>query len=270
VKVALLSAWLLALLPVQAGDWRDSLTSPRPGKFPPLAPLKANYQFGWGSLNAASAEFVFSKTPSGDLRLTTSTATTGAVRALWRMDARSESICRASSLRPVSLVQTETYRDESHRTRADFDAEGVSRIRERQPLKGKPAKIRRFEWRNVFNLQTALLFVRSQPLRQGESYSFIVYPATDPYLARVTVLGREKVKTPGRTGPAIKVGIQLQSIDKKLELVEHQKFKRGTAWLSDDADRILVKATAEVFVGSVWVELEKLTSAGARPASGVR
>jgi hypothetical protein len=243
---------------LHGADWRDSLTSPQPGSFPPLAPLTATYRFGWGALSAARADFDFARTPRGELRLTVTTATTGAVRALWCLDAKHEALCRPASLAPLSLVQTETYRDESHRTRVTFDAAGVSRLRESKPTEGKPAKTRRFKCPHVFDLQTALLFVRSQPLRRGDVHRFVVYPATDAYLASVRVLGREKVQTAARSGDAIKLDVQLQAIDKKLALVPHKKFKRATAWLSDDRDRLLLKVSAEISVGSVWVELERV------------
>ena len=258
MKLWLAAALLAAATPVLAGDWQASLTSPKPGKFAPLPPLKATYRFGWGALSAARAQFDFARMPRGEFRLTVSTATSGAVRALWRMDARHEAICRQATLRPLSLVQTETYSDESLRTRVAFDAEGVSRLRDSEPVNGKPAKTKRFECPNVFDLQTGLLFVRSQPLRAGDTYRFVVYPAVGAYLARVTVLGSEKLKVAGRAYDAVKLEIQLQAVQKDLGLAVHKKFKRATAWLSDDRDRLLLKLTAEVAVGSVWAELEKV------------
>ncbi len=258
MKVWLAVALLAVARPAFAGDWRESLTPSKPGKFAPLPPLKATYRFGWGALSAARAQFDFSKLPRGELRLTVSTATSGAVRALWRMDARHEAICRQAALRPVSLVQTETYSDESLRTRVTFDAEGVSRLRESVPANGKPARTKRFECPNVFDLQTGLLFVRSQPLRTGDIYRFVVYPAVGAYLARVSVVGSEKMQAAGRSYEAVKLEIQLQAVEKNLRLAAHKKFKRATAWLSDDRDRLLLKIAADVAVGSVWAELEKV------------
>ena len=55
-----------------------------------------------------------------------------------------------------------------------------------------------------------------------------------------------------------KLELKLRRITKKLELEPHAKFKRATAWLSDDRDRLLLKIQAEVSVGSVWTELESV------------
>lgn len=256
----LLLGCLLVAGPALANDWRASLSPPKPGSFPALPSLRAEYRFGWGAISAARAEFDFSRTPQGEQRLVMTTATTGAVRPLWQLDARHEAVARAATLSPIRLEQTEKYRDETHRVRATFDASGVSRLRESQPAKGKaaPAKPKRFQCPNVFDLQTSLLFVRSQTLRTGEVYRLVVYPATDAYLAQVQVAGRERIRVAGRDWPAIRLDVKLQSIDRKLGLGPHRKFRRASAWLSDDRDRVLLKANAEVFVGRVWVEVEKL------------
>ncbi len=249
---------LVCVLPACAGDWRDELTSPLPGKFPPPAAFKATYKFGWSALSAATADFDFSKTTRGDLRLVVDAKTVGAVRALWRMDARHEALCRAVTLRPISLMQTELYKSKSKFTRADFDAEGVSCLRESRPADKTPPKIKRFECPDVFDLHTALLFVRSQCLEPGERYCFVVYPGSAAYLSDVDVVGREKLKVAGRSYDCVKLEIHLREIKKDLTLAPHRKFRRASAWVSDDRDRLLLRVQAEIFVGSVWAEMQRV------------
>jgi Protein of unknown function (DUF3108) len=86
----------------------------------------------------------------------------------------------------------------------------------------------------------------------------VVYPAVGAYLAEVQVLGREKIEVGKKKYDAVKLGLKLRAITKKLELEPHAKFKKATAWLSDDRDRLLLKMQAEIFVGSVWTELESV------------
>ena len=43
-----------------------------------------------------------------------------------------------------------------------------------------------------------------------------------------------------------------------MKLEPHGKFKHATGWLSDDADRLPLRMNAQIFVGSVWVELQKV------------
>jgi hypothetical protein len=86
----------------------------------------------------------------------------------------------------------------------------------------------------------------------------VVYPGTAAYLATVTVLGRERIKVPAGSYPAIKVDLRLEKVTGDMKLVPHGKFKHATGWLSDDGDRLPLRMNAQIFVGSVWVELAKV------------
>jgi hypothetical protein len=86
----------------------------------------------------------------------------------------------------------------------------------------------------------------------------VVYPGTAPYLATVTVLGRERIKVRAGAYPAIKMDLRLQKVTDDMMLAPHGKFKHATAWMSDDTDRLPLRVNAQIFVGSVWVELVKV------------
>jgi hypothetical protein len=107
-------------------------------------------------------------------------------------------------------------------------------------------------------LHSALLYLRSQPLGNGNVQRIVVYPATSAYLATVTVIGREKITVHAGTYNAIKVGLQLHRIGKNLELEPHRKFRRATIWVSDDSDRILLRIEAQIFIGTVFAELQSI------------
>lgn len=243
--------------PALAGDWREQIT-PAPGSFPPLRPLEAQYSFGWSAFSAGRAETEFSRTKEGDFQLKLTGRSIGAVRTMWRMDSEATSLVSAATLLPVKLVQKETYKDETRMTTVIYGPEGAQRTRVTKPAEG-PVKTKKFKFAPVHDLQSALLFVRSQPLRQGEVVRMAVYPAAQGYFAEVEVLGREEIAQAGRKWPAIKLALRLQSITKELALARHEKFKRATAWLSDDRDRLLLKIESEVMVGRVWMDLESVT-----------
>jgi hypothetical protein len=251
-------AALLLAAAARAADWQATLTPLQPGPFPPLRPLHATYRFGWSAMHAATADFDFSQTKDGPLKLEVKARSEGVVRKLWKMDAAHTALCDAATLLPISMRQKETYRDETLTTSLDFDAGGVSRLRESDPPGKSPPKTKRFKYAGLFDLHSALLFVRSQPLSNGDVVRIVVYPAVDPYLAEIEVLGRERIEVAKKKYDAVKLGLKLREITKKLELKPHAKFKKGTAWLSDDRDRLLLKIQAEVFVGKVWTELESV------------
>ena len=246
--------WMLCLSAF-ADDWRETLTPPQPGGFPLPRPQKATYKFGWGAITAAQADFDFSTTKGGLLKLSVKAKTTGLVRSLWQMDAQHTALCNAATLRPVSLQQTETYKAKTLIAKVNFAADEVQGWRESKPAGSSPPKWRRFKCADVFDLHTALLFTRSQPMRAGDIYRLVVYPAREAYLAEIEVAGREKLTVGGKEYDAIKCALRLQGITKALALEPHAKFKRAFIWVSDDRDRMLLKVQAEVFVGSVWTEL---------------
>jgi len=258
VKRWLLLFGCMLALPAWAVDWRETLSSPQPGKFPPPRPLKAVYRFGWSGVTAAQASFDLSKAARGQLQLSMNTRTIGVVRTLWRMDTQHTALCHATTLRPIRLQQTEIYKDETETTQAEFSTEQVVRRTIVKPLKGPQEKEKRFKLPNVFDLQTGLLFVRSQRLQAGDRYRFVVYPSTSAYLAEIEVVGREKLKVAGGSYDAVKCRVRLQGVTKKFELAPHKKFKRALAWISDDRDRLLLRIEAEIFVGSVWAEVQSV------------
>ena len=245
-------------LAAHAEDWQATLTPAVPGPFPPPRPLHAIYRFGWAAVHAANGEFDISKTEDGLLKFEVSVKTEGVVRKLWSLDATHTALCNPATLRPVSALQKETYKKQKVKTTLAFDEKGVARLRVTKLAAKNPTKPKRFDFPGLFDLHTALLFVRSQPLKPGDTVRMVVYPTESAYLAEVEVGARAKIEVGRKKYDAIRLDLKLRQITKKLELEAHDKFKRATAWLSDDRDRLLLKIEAEVFVGSVWAEMESV------------
>ena len=245
------------LAPVASGraDWREEIWK-TPGAFTTLRPGVFRYAFGWSGLTAAEAEANTTLSPEGRCVLDFSAKTTGVVRTMWKMDAHAVSSCDPASFRPVKLTQTETYKKKIVTTSVDFLADGPVQRRSQEPPEPGSSIVRQFRFPHVHDLNSAVLFIRSQALAQGDSVKLCVYPGSAPYLATVTVTGREHVAVAGREWDAIKCDLQLSGIGDDYSLIPHKKFKKATAWISDDGDRLLLKISAEVQVGSVWAELK--------------
>ena len=239
-----------------AEDWQKTLT-PAPGKFPKLRPLAVHYQFGWSGVKAAEAEAKFSS-GKGLNQLDLTASTKGLGRTLWRMDSTATSTCDSATLRPIALKQVEVYSSKTMTTSVAFKPEGPERMRVPNPPDKTPPKPKRFKLPSVYDQQGALLFLRSQPLKNGDVVRMCVFPGNTPYFAEIGVEGREKLKAGGKEWDAIRCSLKLREVKKDLSLGVHKKFKNATAWLSDDRDRLLLKIDAEVFIGSVWVELDRV------------
>lgn len=241
-----------------AADWRTSLSKESPGNFPQLRPLRAKYNFGWGGITAASGEVHFTKPSENRLQLDGSGRTIALARALWRFDVNFRATANAATLTPLETNQTEIARGKKIVTHLTFTNAGVTRARTEGPDGSAATKTRQFNFPHLFDLHSALLYLRSQPLKERSVHRIVVYPTTSAYLATITVLGREKISVQAGNYNAIKIDLQLNKLGKKLELEPHRKFRKATVWISDDADRLVLRIEAQIFVGTVFAELQSV------------
>ena len=256
----------LSGLSAQALSWQSTLSKEPPGSFPELRPLRANYVFGWAGFTAATGDVHFTKPLADRFQLEAVGRTTGFVRALWKLDVNHRAIAEAETLRPVEADQTENYRAKRIMTHLVFTNGGVKRTRiEGQTNSASSTKPKEFNFPNLFDLHAAMLYLRSQPLRDRSVYRIAVYPATSAYLATVSVIGREKISVRAGTYNAIKLDLRLNKLGKNLELEPHRKFRRANIWVSDDADRVLLRAEAQIFIGTVFGELRSVHFENAKP-----
>ena len=260
MRTGLIFVCALAAAGAHAADWEKTLSPRAPGLFPTPASFNAHYQFGWMGIAAGEGQFHFQPVEPGEVTLEMRAKSSGFARTLFRLDATHSATADGRTLQPKYVRQTEKYKDEVITTELRFDEKGVTRVRQNKPSDSKQSKAKRFKFADAFDLHTALLWVRSQPLRARDQYRLVVFPGNAPYLADVKVAGREQVEAAGRKYRAVRLELQLQRIDRKsLKLTSYSKVKRAVAWISDDEDRVYLKAEADIFVGSVWMELQRVS-----------
>lgn len=240
-----------------AADWQASLTKDPPGKFPPARSLRAKYVFGWSGFTAGTGDIRFNRTADEQRYVIEATGgTVGLARALWRYDVNYHAATDANTLRPIEARQVETQRKKTMTTTLAFNSSGVSRSRT-ESGKTENEKPKQTNMSNLYDLLSALLYARSQPMKEHSSYRVVVYPTTNAYVATLTVLGREKVSVHAGSYNAIKLGLQLSRVGKNA-LEPYKKFKRATVWISDDNDRIVLRVEAQIFVGTVYADLQSV------------
>ena len=240
-----------------AENWEATLSKEPIGNFPEMRPLRASYRFGWSGLTAATGDVHFTKPSENKFQLDGTGRTIGFVRALWKLDVSYQAIASAETLRPIETQQIENYRSKKIVTHLTFTNNGVTRAR----TEGKAAasKTRQFNFPNLFDLFSAMLYLRSQPLKERTVYRVVAYPATNAYLATVTVVGREKISVHAGSYSAIKLDLRLKRIGKQRQLEPHRKFRGATIWVSDDPERVLLRTEAQIFVGTVFAELQSVS-----------
>ncbi len=241
-----------------AENWEGTISKDPAGNFPELRPLRASYRFGWSGLTAATGDVHFSKPSEDKFQLDGTGRTIGLVRALWKLDVNYQAAASAETLRPIEAQQIESYRSKKILTHLTFTNNGVTRVRTEDKGAGA-AKTRQFNFPNLFDLFSAMLYLRSQPLKDRSVYRIVAYPATNAYLATVRVIDREKISVHAGSYNAIKLDLQLKRIGKNRQLEPHRKFRRATIWVSDDGERLLLRIEAQIFVGAVFAELQSVS-----------
>ena len=255
---ALIFLFLLVDVSFAQSDWRQNLTPSAPGRIPLPRPFRATYNFGWAGFTAARADAVFSRSSGDQLRMDVRGGTTGFVRALWRMDATHIAVADATTLLPVSVRQVENYRSQTLKTNLDFNQESVTRVFMKMPQDKAQTPVV-FKFPNIRDMFCTLFFLRSERLAPGDAYSLAVYPGTSPYLVTARVTGKDVLDLHAGKFNAVKVDVRLWKITRDFRIEPHSKCKHAVVWVSDDADRLPLKAQADVFVGSIWGELQKVS-----------
>jgi hypothetical protein len=171
----------------------------------------------------------------------------------------------AATLRPIHVREVERARSKEFETELNHTPERVAVRRSEQSDKGTKTKTRNFDFPNVMSLSSAMLYLRSKPLAEGATERVVVFPSNSAYLCAVTVLGREHISVASGGYNAIKLEVQLNKIGKKRELQPHKKFKRAFVWLSDDADRLILRIESQIFLGTVFAELQSVQFGDGKP-----
>jgi hypothetical protein len=256
-----LLALLLLLSGPLAADWREELAPGKPGHHPPLAPVTLHYTLSWkGMIDAGSLTFSFGRPDPAhprDYRITASGGSSGLASKLFPYKVNLASHLDPVRLRPRRFRGIEVEGDELTVTESTFYGAKVRSTETNRPHKAAPERkwTSEFRFAPAFDAFSAILQVRSQPLKAGDSLSYALVPFNTPYLVSIRVLGRERHL--GRD--AIKLAVSMRKIDpKSFRLVPYKKLKSATLWISDDADRIPLELRSEVFIGDVRMSLREI------------
>ena len=262
-----LAPWALLLTVVSLGGaeigpgWRQQVATLRAGNFvPPPDEVKTRYVFGWSGIEAAEARTTLRRGVNGVWIGTVTGGTKGWARSLYKLDAEYRAEVASNDWRSLQTRQTENYRAYRTDEKAEFLPGGVRSWRESTKAGAKKPKWRNFYIEGIRDIAGALLLARSQPLRDGDVIRLAVFPGEWMYLVTVRVEKREKINVRGEERAAIRASLGIESIEKDYALKPHQKFQRGTVWVSDDELRIPLRVEVKVFVGHVFAELVEVST----------
>jgi hypothetical protein len=239
-------------------SWKKLIRPQSAGNFPEIPPFHAEYEFGWTNIPAARAWATFQYL---DKRyyFSANGATYGWVRNLWQIDAAQTASGIRAGWFPEKMNQVEHYRTYKMIMDVSYNRTQADRLRMAIPAPGKPPSRKVFPIENMRDMVAAMLFVRSQPLNNGDEISQVVFPGDSAFLVQSRVLGREMINCEGKPIRAIKFGLGLRKIlmegPQKGKLVPHRKFHSGIIWISDDDKRLPIRAEMNIFIGYVYAQL---------------
>jgi hypothetical protein len=225
-----------------------------------------SYAVGWKNWLTAGRAEVTVKRAGEQQQAVASAATSGLVRRFWSYECALASTMQWPSLRAVRLQHSETDSRETVLYKADFSATEVVTTTDLRPRKGTPTVTRQVcPYGPMDDLQSGIMYVRSQPLNPGDQIIRVIQPFDRPYLTTFTVGGRETRKIRGKPEPCIRLDLQIQRIERKtLKLGDFKKVRSATIWISDDTLRIPLEAHAHVFIGYLSVRLTGLETEGSK------
>lgn len=249
--------------------WSGRLSSTEPGAFAPVRSYRADYRVAWNGLEAARVEASVSAPADGpQIRTAVKAFTTGAARLLYKLDATHVSVVDRVTLHPQSLEQTERGASKNTVVSVAFTPQGATRTErdlDRKDGEKSRRKPKSFPYPGLLDMEGVFLEFRSLPLAEGDERTYLFMTSGSPYLATLKVVGHGSVHVSAGDFPAIQCSLKLEKINKNGTLEPRKGFKSGYAWLSDDADRILIKAQTDIFIGAVYLELESVAFTDAKP-----
>lgn len=239
--------------------WDGDLT-PLPAKpFPPIAPFRAEYRFGWEGVPAGGARVTVTEPSPGRRALRAEGGPSGWVRSLWNYHARYFGEAGENGATPSWFHMDEEVAKGQILSDGWFPGQAVLArhhfTREFRPWWFTPLP-------GVRDLFAAMLLVRSLPLADGDVIRLTTFPDRNPYLVELRVTGRETIRIAGQPVKAARFTIRIWSIETQGPgigtITPHRKFRSGRIWMSDDDRRLPLKAEVDVFIGAVFAELARI------------
>jgi len=128
--------------------------------------MRLSYRFGWSGIQAATADIHFFSPTRNTFEVDASGGTSGFSRTLFLLDLYHQATENKTTLMPIHFFQEEKYRQETVKTNVDFEADHVTGLREKNTERSS-RQTNVFKFSPVFDLTTALLWVRSQTAGGG-------------------------------------------------------------------------------------------------------
>jgi len=256
---AILATALLLTLPAAA--WQNEVNTGKPGPHLKIRPVSLSYELSWnGAVNSGRINLVFGREDKrypNNFIAQAYGKSTGVASGLYPYSFEYTSFLKKHDYTPSLFISRDRDSEETNDTTNRY-GKTINSVEVTTPHKKGTApatKKHSFTYpdHTVYDLLSSILYIRSLPLNDGDKTVMVMYPSGDPYLARITVLGREMHN--GRK--CIKLDLKLNKIDDRtLVLKTYKKMKTATLWVSDDPERLPMEFRVDAFIGDVRAVLD--------------
>ena len=182
---------------------------------------------------------------------------TGFARLLFPYDFRARSIVDQNSLRPLTFQLREKDRNDENSYDIIFESKRQIYTTTSKQEKETLSATSRFKFDFGQDVLSSAFYLRSQPLKKGDTITMLVTPFNRPYLATFTVVGRESHKVKNTVYEAIRLDATVGKVNQDLTIKSYEKIKRTTLWFTDDEYRIPLELQAHLSLGYVSARLDK-------------
>jgi hypothetical protein len=260
-KVALVAffALLTASLAVVGANTSPIAAVPEarrlPGPYSFDNPETITYQARWNGLLVATAEVQgtpVSVEGKRFYRVEVQAKTMSMIDYLWRMRDTITSTFDAKTLQPHRFVFLQRENRRNTDTTAVFDQDKNRWSVQRQ----RGSKVARFDFPSSGTLDpiTAVYILRSIDIKVGDRFQFDLFGGKSRYLLTLDVVGRENITINSGSVDAYKIVPRLRNITNEGYA---ERMREATVWVSADERRIPLRIVSKVFIGSVYMEIEK-------------
>jgi hypothetical protein len=214
---------------------------------------KAIYQASWMGVPVASAEIELRPVTVDGKKLYHATVKAESWRYLdmiFKMRDTIESTFDAETLHPRRFFFSQRENKKVIDTTAEVDP-----ATHKWTVRRKEGKRRKdFEFESPYTLDTisAVYLARSLDFKIGDSYRLEVFGGKSRYMVTLDVVARERVTVRGREFDAFKVVPKIADLSKTGYA---KRVRQATVWITADEKRTPVKMSAQVFIGSVNIEM---------------
>jgi len=263
--------------------WLNDVTRVPPGENQNLESVYCEYGLSWnnvlnaGKLNVGIAKSEAAEDSPASYLGGANGKSSGIARALWPYDFEAASVVRQSDLRPIAFNMKEKERNRTLDYHILFESKKLVCSTTKPKEDGTEDSVTHLlTYKHDFgqDLFSAILYLRSLPLKDGDEVDMVVTPFNRPYLAQFKVEGHEKKKIKGEKYDTIRLSAKIRKINKDLSIQNYDKMKKATIWLSEDEFRLPLEIHADLTVGFVSARLTKrewagdIQIAGADPVEG--